>query len=70
VRDAILEGRSDSSFEALLHEAGRAAREVADPLSDARGSAEYKRDMSAVMARRAIAHAWDDALARCPGANA
>ncbi|HEY0581784.1 MAG TPA: xanthine dehydrogenase family protein subunit M, partial [Chloroflexota bacterium] len=31
-----------------------AARDEVDPLSDIRGSADYKRDMAAVMVRRAL----------------
>ena len=40
-------------------EAGALAREAADPISDLRGSAEYKRDMVEVFVRRALyeAHA-------------
>jgi carbon-monoxide dehydrogenase medium subunit len=60
-------GEGTASFEALLREAGHAARAVTDPLTDARGSADYKRDMSAVMVRRAIARAWDAAARKLDG---
>jgi carbon-monoxide dehydrogenase medium subunit len=50
--EAALRGESptDSAFRA----AGVAARDEVDPLSDIRGSADYKRDMAAVMVRRAL----------------
>jgi carbon-monoxide dehydrogenase medium subunit len=42
----------------LLREAGRAAEDATDPISDARGSAEYKRAMAGVFTRRALQQAW------------
>jgi len=44
--------------EELLREAAERVREVCDPLSDTRGSADYKRDIAGVFVRRAIARAW------------
>jgi carbon-monoxide dehydrogenase medium subunit len=44
--------------EVLLREAGEIARRAADPLTDHRGSAAYKRDMAAVFTRRAVRAAW------------
>ena len=37
-----------------LHEASQSVLEIVDPIDDPRGSAGYKRDMSAVFARRAM----------------
>jgi carbon-monoxide dehydrogenase medium subunit len=47
----------------LLREAGAAAQQHTDPISDARGSAAYKRAMSGTFVRRALAQAWQQALA-------
>jgi carbon-monoxide dehydrogenase medium subunit len=47
----------------LAREAGAAAQQVTDPLTDARGSAEYKRAMAGVFVRRALEQAWERALA-------
>ncbi|MGE3539022.1 MAG: xanthine dehydrogenase family protein subunit M [Candidatus Tectimicrobiota bacterium] len=47
----------------LLHAAGEAAAQQTDPLSDTRGSAEYKRSMTGVFVRRALEQAWQQALA-------
>jgi carbon-monoxide dehydrogenase medium subunit len=47
----------------LAREAGALARQVTDPISDARGSAEYKRAMAGVFVRRALEQAWQRALA-------
>jgi carbon-monoxide dehydrogenase medium subunit len=44
--------------------AAAAAKDEVDPLSDPRGSAEYKRDMAEVFARRALEQAFADAQAR------
>lgn len=41
----------------LLRAAAESVREPIDPLDDARGSAEYKRDMAVVFARRALEQA-------------
>jgi carbon-monoxide dehydrogenase medium subunit len=45
----------------LLREAGAVAQELTDPLSDTRGSADYKRAMAGVFVRRALAQAWQQA---------
>jgi aerobic carbon-monoxide dehydrogenase medium subunit len=50
--------------ESLLQAAGEAAKGAVDPLSDHRGSAAYKREMTAVMVKRALTQAWESALAR------
>jgi aerobic carbon-monoxide dehydrogenase medium subunit len=47
----------------LARDAGALAQQVTDPLSDARGSAEYKRAMAGVFVRRALEQAWQRALA-------
>ena len=41
----------------------RLAQAITDPLSDTRGSASYKRAMAGVFVRRALAQAWEQALA-------
>jgi carbon-monoxide dehydrogenase medium subunit len=46
----------------LVQEAAALAQRVTDPISDGRGSAEYKRAMSGVFVRRALEHAWQRAL--------
>jgi carbon-monoxide dehydrogenase medium subunit len=47
----------------LAREAGALAQQVTDPISDARGSAEYKRAMAGVFVRRALEQAWQRAVA-------
>jgi carbon-monoxide dehydrogenase medium subunit len=47
----------------LAREAGALAQQVTDPISDARGSAEYKRAMAGVFVRRALEQAWQRAMA-------
>jgi carbon-monoxide dehydrogenase medium subunit len=47
----------------LAREAGNLAQQVTDPISDGRGSAEYKRAMAGVFVRRALEQAWQRALA-------
>jgi carbon-monoxide dehydrogenase medium subunit len=54
--------RGQTMTEALLREAGAAAQQVTDPLSDVRGSASYKRSMAEVYVRRALGQAWQQAL--------
>jgi carbon-monoxide dehydrogenase medium subunit len=54
--------RGQTMTEALLREAGVAAQQVTDPLSDVRGSASYKRSMAEVYVRRALGQAWQQAL--------
>jgi carbon-monoxide dehydrogenase medium subunit len=48
---------------ALAQEAGALAQQVTDPISDVRGSAEYKRAMAGVFVRRALEQVWQQALA-------
>jgi carbon-monoxide dehydrogenase medium subunit len=55
--------RGHALSDALLREAGAAAQEITDPLSDTRGSAAYKRSMAGVFVRRALGQAWQQALA-------
>jgi CO/xanthine dehydrogenase FAD-binding subunit len=45
----------------LLEAAGEAVKGEVDPLTDHRGSAAYKREMAAVMVRRAVRQAWEAA---------
>jgi len=47
--------------ESLVRAVGEAAKRAADPLDDHRGSAAYKREMTAVMVGRALTQAWADA---------
>lgn len=47
--------------EDLLHAVGEAIKGEVDPLNDHRGSAAYKREMSAVMVGRALTQAWQAA---------
>jgi aerobic carbon-monoxide dehydrogenase medium subunit len=57
--EAMLAGERVS--ERLLEAAGEAVKAGVDPLSDHRGSAAYKREMAAVMVRRALTQAWEAA---------
>jgi carbon-monoxide dehydrogenase medium subunit len=57
--EALLPGERLS--ESLLHAVGEAAKGEVDPLSDHRGSAAYKREMTAVMVGRALTQAWQAA---------
>ena len=57
--EALLRG--ERLDERVLRAAGEAARGATDPLSDHRGSAAYKREMTVVMVGRALTHAWDAA---------
>jgi carbon-monoxide dehydrogenase medium subunit len=57
--EALLSGERIS--QGLLEAAGEAVKGDVDPLSDHRGSAAYKREMSAVMVGRALAQAWEAA---------
>lgn len=51
-------GRLD---ERLLRAVGEAAKSEVNPLTDHRGSAAYKREMTAVMVGRALTQAWETA---------
>jgi carbon-monoxide dehydrogenase medium subunit len=53
--EAYLEGRSISPE--AMHEAGRIAAGEARPITDFRASAEYRRDLIAVLTRRALENA-------------
>jgi aerobic carbon-monoxide dehydrogenase medium subunit len=59
--EAVLRGQRLTP--ALAREAGALAQQVADPISDVRGSAEYKRAMAGVFVRRALEQVWQQALA-------
>jgi carbon-monoxide dehydrogenase medium subunit len=52
---------------ALAQEAGTLAQRRTDPISDARGSADYKRAMAGVFVRRALEQAWQRAGASISG---
>ncbi len=56
--ERVLEG-ADVGREAF-EEAGREAAKVVDPPSDVQGTSEYRRDLSAVMVRRALEEAAGD----------
>ncbi|MBI3326008.1 MAG: xanthine dehydrogenase family protein subunit M [Nitrospinae bacterium] len=47
----------------LLREVGAVAQRLTDPITDTRGSAEYKRSMAGVFVRRALEQAWQRSLA-------
>ena len=57
--EALLAGEGLS--ESVLRAAGEAAKTAVDPLSDHRGSAAYKREMTAIMVGRALTQAWEAA---------
>lgn len=57
--EALLSG--ERLGDSLLRAAGEAAGGDVDPLSDHRGSAAYKRAMTAVMVGRALTQAWEAA---------
>jgi aerobic carbon-monoxide dehydrogenase medium subunit len=56
--ERVLEG-ADASREAF-EEAGQEAAKAIDPPSDVHGDADYRRDLSAVLVRRALTEATDD----------
>lgn len=60
--EALLVGERLS--ERLLRAVGEAAKGEVDPLGDHRGSATYKREMTAVMVGRALTQAWEAAQRR------
>lgn len=55
--EAVLQGRRPTA--ALLTEAGRAAMGETDPADDLHGSAEYRREMTAVFVRRTLGRALE-----------
>ncbi len=55
--------------DSLVKEVGEAARGEVDPLDDHRGSAAYKREMTAVMVGRALTQAWAEARRAVRGAG-
>jgi carbon-monoxide dehydrogenase medium subunit len=48
--------------EAAFHSAGRVAAEAAEPIADVRGSADFRRELVAVLTRRALATACTRAM--------
>ena len=62
--EAVLAGQPLA--DGLLAAAGEAAKGEVDPLTDHRGSADYKREMAAVMVRRALTSAWEAARRSVP----
>lgn len=60
--EAILAGRvlTDETIE----EAAEKAAEAARPISDMRGSAEYRKELIKVLTRRTLKRAWDAQVAR------
>jgi carbon-monoxide dehydrogenase medium subunit len=55
----LLTGRTPSPER--LATAARAAADAARPIGDVRGSADYRRQMVAVLTRRALTQAWEQA---------
>ena len=55
--------KGQKSTPELLEAVGAAARQLTDPVSDSRGSAQYKTAMTGVFVGRAIDQAWERALA-------
>ena len=55
--------RGQKSTPELFHEMAAVAQQLTDPMSDPRGSADYKRAMVAVFVRRALDQAWSRAMA-------
>ena len=54
--------KGEKSTPELLKEVGAAAQQLTDPVSDVRGSAEYKRAMTGVFVGRALDQAWQRAV--------
>ena len=65
--EALLAG--ERLGEDVLHAVGESIKGAVDPLSDHRGSAAYKREMSAVMVGRALTQAWEAARRSARGAR-
>lgn len=57
--EALLRGRAFN--DAAAEAAARCAMHEAQPIGDVRGSAEYRRQMVAVLTRRALKQAWSEA---------
>lgn len=57
--EALLRGKPLNAL--TIAEAGEAASREARPIGDVRGSADYRRQMVAVLVRRAIEQAWQEA---------
>ena len=53
--------RNQPISDTLIEAAAQAARDESRPIGDVRGSANYRRAMVAVLTRRAIEHAWEQA---------
>lgn len=58
--EALLKGQKLTAE--LIREVGDSAERLTDPVSDSRGSAEYKRAMAAIFVSRAVSQAWERAL--------
>ena len=65
--EALLAG--ERLGEDLLRAVGESVKGAVDPLTDHRGSAAYKREMSAVMVGRALTQAWEAARRSARGAR-
>ncbi len=63
--EALLEGKAPTAE--LLEEVGRIAAAACRPISDIRASAEYRREMVAVLTRRAVRQAVEKAKAASGG---
>jgi CO/xanthine dehydrogenase FAD-binding subunit len=66
--ERYLEGRAIAA--APIHEAGLIAAREARPIDDFRASAGYRRELVAVLTRRALLAAWQRAQPEHPGAGA
>ena len=56
VKEGVVDGTEMTVLR--INEAAEACRERVSPIDDVRGTAEYRRDMSAVLVRRALREAW------------
>ena len=57
--EAVLKGRALS--DEAIEEAAEKAAEAASPISDVRGSAEYRTNIAKVLSRRTLKRAWESA---------
>lgn len=62
--EAMLTGRALD--DALVAEAAEAVRAAVEPMSDLHASADYRRHLIGVLAKRALARSWDRADGRTP----